>query len=65
MQYFPLRYSESCLLGTPVTQQPCVFFPTVKLNFLFQKPIEQGSAFFVSTIFCPEVANSVYFLSMK
>ena len=42
----------------------CVF-PTVKLNFLFQKPIEQGSAFFVSTIFGPEAANSVYFLLIR
>ena len=61
MQYLPLKYSESSLLGTPVTQQPCVCFSDSKTEFSFlgQNSTEHDSAFFISTIFFPEVANRV------
>ena len=61
IQYLPLKYSESCLLGTPVTQQPCVF-SNAETDFFISKT-EHGSAFFISLyfiIFCLLKLLTVY-----
>ena len=53
IQYLPLKYSESCLLGTPVTQQPCVFsnaeteFSWSKTDWTWLSIFQYFSLFFV------------------
>ena len=67
IQYLPLKYSESCLLGTPVTQQPCVF-SNAETDFFYIKNWTWLSIFHFNIFhyfLFAEVADSVYFLSMK